>query len=328
MVASRFQSGWVKSRLHSYALSFFSFFLLLALCVGSTVASAQSAPVTGVYKIVNLASGLALDGGGVGTAPGTWVVQNPYSSTNQVWTVINEGNGNYQLLNVGDGGSNGGMALDDLHDANSNGAEIDVYTPSTFGTNNAQIWSFTATSGGYYTLTVPNDAPGSCIEPSGGSTASGAQIVLYTCTGTSAEQWALVPVSAPAAPANGVYRIQNLASGLVLDGGGSGTTKGTWIVQDANTGGTNQQWNVSSLGNGSYEVLGVADGLSLDDYADATANGTEIDAYTINASTGQTWIFTPTSGGYYTIASQDIVNAGGGSCIEPSGARRLQAPRS
>jgi hypothetical protein len=318
MIASRFQSGWVKSRLHSYALSFFSFFLL-ALCAGSTVASAQSAPVTGVYKIVNLASGLALDGGGVGTAPGTWVVQNPYSSTNQVWTVINEGNGNYQLLNVGDGGSNGGMALDDLHDANSNGAEIDVYTPSTFGTNNAQIWSFTATSGGYYTLTVPNDAPGSCIEPSGGSTASGAQIVLYTCTGTSAEQWALVPVSAPAAPANGVYRIQNLASGMVLDGGGSGTTKGTWIVQDANTGGTNQQWNVSSLGNGSYEVLGVADGLSLDDYADATANGTEIDAYTINASTGQTWIFTPTSGGYYTIASQDIVNAGGGSCIEPSG---------
>jgi hypothetical protein len=47
-----------------------------------------------VYKIVNLASGLALDGGGVGTAPGTWVVQNPYSSTNQVWTVINEGNDN------------------------------------------------------------------------------------------------------------------------------------------------------------------------------------------------------------------------------------------
>ena len=291
--------------------------------------SAQSAPVTGVYTIVNLASGLALDGGGSGTVGGTWVVQNAYTSTNQVWVVINEGGGTYELLGVGDGdNTNGGLALDDLHDADSNGSEIDVYYPGTFGTNNAQVWSITPTSGGYYTLTAPNDAPGYCIEPSGGSTAAGAEIVLYTCTSTSAEQWAFVPVSATAAPANGVYTIHNLASGLVLDGGGSGTTKGTWIVQDANTGGTNQQWNVSSLGNGSYEVLGVADGLSLDDYADATANGTEIDAYTINASTGQTWIFTPTSGGYYTIASQDIVNAGGGSCIEPSGARRLQAPRS
>jgi len=282
--------------------------------------SAQSAPVTGVYTIVNLASGLALDGGGSGTVGGTWVVQNAYTSTNQVWVVINEGGGTYELLGVGDGdNTNGGLALDDLHDADSNGSEIDVYYPGTFGTNNAQVWSITPTSGGYYTLTAPNDAPGYCIEPSGGSTAAGAEIVLYTCTSTSAEQWAFVPVSATAAPANGVYTIHNLASGLVLDGGGSGTTKGTWVVQDANTGGTNQQWDVTSLGNGSYEVIDLADGLSLDDYADATANGTEIDAYTINSSSGQGWYFTPTSGGYYTIASQDIVNAGGGFCIEPSG---------
>ena len=273
----------------------------------------------GVYNIVNLASGFDLDGGAVGAPAGTWVVQDAYTSTSQVWTVLNEGGGNYLILNNGDGGPNDGLALDDYHNGDSNGNEIDVYNAPLSGFDNSELWSITPTSGGYYTLTVPYYAPGYCIEPSGGSTSSGAEIVLYTCTSTSAQQWAFVPVNPTSAPADGVYTIQNLASGLVLDGGGSGTTKGTWVVQDANSGGTNQQWNVYSLGNGSYEVFGVANGLSLDDDADGTTNGTEIDVYTINVSTGQEWYFTPTSGGYYTIASQDIVNAGGGYCIEPSG---------
>ena len=122
--------------------------------------------------------------------------------------------------------------------------------------------------------------------------------------------------------AKGTYEIQNLASGMVLDGGGPGTTKGTWVVQDASSSGSNQQWTVTSLGNNTYEIISVANDLSLDDYAGATANGTEVDVYTNSASqgnTGQIWYLTPASNGYYTLKSQDIVNAGVSSCIEPSG---------
>jgi hypothetical protein len=352
----------------------------------------SGAPSNGLYMIINLASGLVLDGGGPGTTKATWVVQDTKTgASNQVWSITNQGGGDYQIIGIGSD-----LSLDDYADATANGTEIDVYT---INNSSGQKWAFTPTSGGYYTIAsqdIVNAGVNSCIEPSGGSTASGAQIVIYTCTNTNAEQWALLPVvatptfspgagaytsaqtvtisdSTPGAtiyyttngttpttasavysnpitvassemleaiatasgysqsavatasygigalPVSGLYTIQNMASDLVLDGGGSGTTKGTWVVQDANSGGTNQQWIVTSLGSGTFQILGNADGLSLDDYGDNTANGSEIDVWTINGSSGQIWYLTPASSGYYTVASQDIVNAGVDSCIEPSG---------
>ena len=123
-------------------------------------------------------------------------------------------------------------------------------------------------------------------------------------------------------PANGLFNIQNQASGLVLDGGASGTKKGTWVVQDAVNGSASQQWNVTSLGGGTFEIISSANGLALDEYGDDTADGSEIDVYTNTASsgnTGQVWYLSPIGGGYYTLASQDVVNANVNSCIEPSG---------
>jgi hypothetical protein len=286
--------------------------------VGSAAYSIGSL-ANGTYMIENLASGLVLDGGGAGTMKGTWVIQdNNAASSNQQWTVTSLGTNTYQILGVADG-----LSLDDYQDATANGTGIDAWTTNG---SSGQIWHLTPTSDGYYTIAsqdIVNAGVDSCIEPSGGSAATGAQIVIYSgCdTPTSAQQWAFVPVSgggggAPAV-ANGTYQIQNLSSGMVLDGGGSGTAKGTWVVQDASTSGSNQAWTVTSSGN-AYTILGVANGLSLDDYQDATANGTEIDSWTINGSSGQIWYLTATSSGYYTIASQDIVQAGAGACIEPS----------
>jgi hypothetical protein len=262
---------------------------------------------------------MVLDGSGAGTTKGTWVVQdNSTGGSNQQWTVTGLGNGTYEIISVANG-----LSLDDYADSTANGTEVDVYTNGASQGNTGQIWHLTATSNGYYTLKsqdIVNAGVSSCIEPSDDSTASGAQIVINDgCdTPSNAQQWTFVPATvAPPPVANGTYEIQNLASGMVLDGGASGTPAGTWVVQDASTNGTNQAWAVSSSG-GNYTILGVANGLSLDDYGDATANGSEIDSWTINGSGGQTWYLTPASSGYFTIASQDMAQAGPGTCIEPS----------
>lgn len=288
--------------------------------VGAAAYSIGSLSVTnGTYEIQNLASGMVLDGGGVGTSKGTWVVQdNSSGGSNQQWTVTGLGNNTYEIVSVANG-----LSLDDYADATTNGTEVDVYTNSATQGNAGQIWYLTATSDGYYTLKsqdIVNAGVNSCIEPSGGSTASGAQIVINDgCDApTNAQQWKFVPVTAAPPPVtNGTYEIKNLASGMVLDGGAAGTPAGTWVVQNTDTNGANQAWAVSSSGN-AYTILGVANGLSLDDYGDLTANGSEIDSWTINGSSGQIWYLTPTSGGYFTIASQDMAQAGSGTCIEPS----------
>jgi hypothetical protein len=284
------------------------------------------APTNGYYTIQNLGSGLVLQGGGLGTPKGTWVLQEANNSgvqNSQVWGVSSLGGGTYQIINIGSG-----LSLDDYADGTGNGNEIDIYTNTASSGNTGQEWYLTAISGGYFSLAsqdMVNAGNTTCIEPSGGSTASGAEIVVYACTDTNAEQWEFVPYTGAVAPANGTYEIQNLGSGLVMDGGGSGTTKGTWVVQDASTGGANQAWAVSGLGSlsGTYQIIGVGNGgLSLDDLADGTANGNEIDVYTNTASsgnTGQIWYLSPAGGGYYTLVSQDILNAGVNSCIEPTG---------
>ena len=296
--------------------------------INSAVATAvytigiSSAPANGYYTIQNLGSGLVLDGGGLGTPKGTWVVQNANNSgakNSQVWGVSSLGNGTYQIINIGTS-----LSLDDYADGTGNGNEIDVYPNTASSGNTGQIWYLTPTSGGYFTLAsqdIVNAGNTACIEPSGGSTSAGAQIVVFTCTATSAEQWEFVPYTNAVGPANGTFEMQSLSSGLVLDGGSSGTVKGTAVFQDASTGGANQAWAVTGSGHydGTYQIIGVGSNLSLDDYGDATANGTEIDVYTINFSTGQIWITSPASGGYYAIASEDIINAGVDSCIEPTG---------
>jgi hypothetical protein len=296
----------------------------------SAVASAiytigsSGTPANGYYTIQNLGSGLVLDGGGLGTAKGTWVVQNANNSgakNSQVWGVSSLGNGTYQIINMGSS-----LSLDDYADGTGNGSEIDVYPNSASSGNTGQIWYLTPTSGGYFTLAtqdIVNAGNTACIEPSGGSTSAGAEIVIYTCTNTNAEQWKFVPYTGTVGPANGTYEIQSLSSGLVMDGGASGTPPETWVIQDGSTGAAKQAWAVTALGtySGTYQIIGVGSGLSLDDLADATSSGTEIDAYTINGSTGQTWILSPASGGYYAIASEDIVSSSTNydSCIEPTG---------
>ena len=252
----------------------------------------------GVYVIQNLASSLVLDGGGPGTAEGTWVVQDASSGASQQWVVTGLGGGTYSIINAGDGG----LSLDDLGDYTSNGSEIDVWVQNGSG---GQVWNLTGASAGYFTIAsqdIVNAGVNSCIEPSGGSTASGAEIVIATCTNANAEQWEFVavgPTPAPTfSPLGGTFTtvqtvtISDSISGAAIYYTTNGTTP--------SVGSTLYSGPISVSTSMTVEAVAIAPGDSLSPVAAA--------AYTINLPTAATPTFSPVAGTYASPQSVTIVD--------------------
>lgn len=100
---------------------------------------------------------------------------------------------------------------------------------------------------------------------------------------------------------DGTYTIVNKNSGLVLDAAGQGTASGTVIQQYTENGGSNQRWQLSSLGNNRYKIIGVQSGKSFDIKGQSLANGAALQLYDYNGGENQQWIITKRADGYYTI---------------------------
>lgn len=74
---------------------------------------------------------------------------------------------------------------------------------------------------------------------------------------------------------NGIYKIMNRASGLVLDVAEGVTTDGANIIQYQNMDSGNQQWRIIGSADGSYEIVSVRSGKYLDVTRSQTQNGAE-----------------------------------------------------
>lgn len=91
---------------------------------------------SGIYKIIGVQSGLALDVVDSGTANGTLIDIWPYGGgANQQWITTATSGGNYRLTPANAVGS----ALDVEHSATTNGAPLEIWT---YGGGNSQQWSF------------------------------------------------------------------------------------------------------------------------------------------------------------------------------------------
>ncbi|ACU62290.1 RICIN domain-containing protein [Chitinophaga pinensis] len=101
--------------------------------------------------------------------------------------------------------------------------------------------------------------------------------------------------------ADGTYRIINRNSNLALDAKGQGTANETAIQQWGYSGGTNQQWTITSLGGDHYKIIGVQSGKSLDIKGQSLLDGATLQLYDYNAGANQDWIISPAAGGGYTI---------------------------
>lgn len=120
-----------------------------------------------------------------------------------------------------------------------------------------------------------------CVGPTGGSTASGVQLDIETCTGTANQRWIPQPMS------GGFFRWQNELSGLCMDVSGGSTFAGAPVIQFACGTQTNQQWTVTDVFGGSERMTARNSGLVLDVTGQGTADGTKVEQWFSNGGSNQ-----------------------------------------
>lgn len=101
--------------------------------------------------------------------------------------------------------------------------------------------------------------------------------------------------------ADGTYKIVNRNSNLALDAAGQGTVNETAIQQYTYSGGTNQQWTITSIGGDRYKIVGVQSGKAFDIKGQSLLDGAALQLYDYNGGANQQFILSPVTGGYYTI---------------------------
>jgi len=140
-----------------------------------------------------------------------------------------------------------GLAIDLIGDNTVNGADTNLWTPAVTSTN--QRWAFVPVDNGAAYKIVSWDT-GKVLSVANDSSALGTQIWDWDYTGSDAHQWWTLSDAG-----NGWFTIQNVATGLVLDDDGYGTTNGTeldeWSNNFTNGGGANpanQMWRLQPYG--------------------------------------------------------------------------------
>ncbi|MFD4496320.1 RICIN domain-containing protein [Streptomyces sp. NPDC058486] len=133
--------------------------------------------------------------------------------------------GTYQLLSAASG-----KAVDVPASSTTPGTQLAVWTPHTGGN---QRFTVIAETDGTYTLR--NVTSGLCVDLYGGGTAAGTKIIQWTCTGGDNQRWLI-----DTAPSGG-YTVTSKKSGLAL--ATSGSTDGSLLTQQANTGADDRRWS-------------------------------------------------------------------------------------
>ncbi|WP_433204199.1 RICIN domain-containing protein [Dactylosporangium sp. CS-047395] len=169
---------------------------------GGTVTPTSNPPTTGGgggsqpsttawYQVINSNSNKCLDDAGWGTANGTalqqWTCSNP-AATNQQWQFRSVGGGYYNVVNRYATGLswdvNGGTG------ATGDGAQVHLWA---YGGATNQQWQAVSNGNGTYRFIARNS--GKCLDVKDVSTADGAQMQQWSCTGGPAQTFRLVAQS-------------------------------------------------------------------------------------------------------------------------------------
>jgi hypothetical protein len=165
--------------------------------------------------------------------------------------------------------ANGSLPTPTTTPIDINGNTLTVTIPAgsaellTFGGNPSTSATFTGS------------LSGKCLSVTGGSTADGATADIYTCNGSSSEDWTVNP--------NGT--IVGGPSGECLEVTGSSTANAAGVDIATCDGAANQQWTVNTGGT----VVGTQSGKCLSVTGAATANYATAEIYTCNGSASEIW---------------------------------------
>ncbi|MGW7407590.1 RICIN domain-containing protein [Streptomyces sp. NPDC054833] len=158
-----------------------------ALLTAAPSHAAAAALPTGFATVINAASGKCLDAKAAGTANGTVVQQYACNTSGaQQWSFTATSDGYVRINNH-----------------NSTSQVVDVTDVSTADNAPLQLWSYGGGAnqqwlpvdegGGAYHFVNRNS--GKCLDDPAASTADSVQLVQYTCNGTAAQRFQVVPVT-------------------------------------------------------------------------------------------------------------------------------------
>ncbi len=124
-----------------------------------------------------------------------------------------------------------------------------------------------------------NPVSGKCLSVSGGGSANGTQVVIWTCTGGANRAWTSTAASELRVTIGGVTKC--------LDASGGGTASGTKLVIWTCTGRASQKWKLNT----NRTITGTPSGKCVDINRNGTANGTIVQLWTCKTASNnnQRW---------------------------------------
>ncbi len=275
-----------------------------------------SSVVAGTVQLKNRGTGMILDswGGAAGVDP---VKQQLGSSDhiNTQWELVpvNDAYGSifFQIKNAGTG-----LVIDGWgHNVDGS----DVFMQDGTSTHPNTHWRFESFNGNYYR--IKNRGTGMYLD-GGGATAIESTCKQYANTVHVNAQWELVSTAAGTSvptTLEGTYKIENVATGMVLDGYGS-TDNGSLVYQYANwTSSNNAKWDLIYDG-ANYKIQNAATTMVIDGYG-LFDDGASVYQYANwTSSNNAKWQFIPvdaTNGIYF------IQNVGSGMKLDGFGRTAL-----
>lgn len=242
----------------------------------------------GAYKIIASCSNKALT---LSSTPANdvAVVQKAYNGDkNQQWYIRQGSGGVYRIYSV----ANATFVLDTKGEGTASATPIIIHKLSTSST---QTWKFVSRANptenklenGIYKISSALSS-GKVLDIYAGSTASGANVQLYSSNGTEAQQFILRSMGY-----GSLYRIVNVASNKALDTKDRKTADATNVLQATqNTSYASQIWRVVKTSDGKYAILNASADKALDVANGQAVDGANVQIYGWNNTAAQKWTLT------------------------------------
>ena len=230
------------------------------------------------------------------------------SSKAQQFTFTRQSDGSYEIVNV-----NSGKALDVRNGVAENNAIVQQYSRNN---SQAQRWFIRGSGAGYYLQSALGNW---VLDLSGGNTADGAAIRLYTPNGTASQLF--VVSSSDVNIATGVSMIITSVANkkLVTDVTSASTANGARVQLYSSNNTNAQKYRFESIGNGTYKIVNINSGKVLDVAGGSTANGAALQQYTSNNTVAQQWTVRNYGSGKIALVSVNAnkaVDIPGGNAVQ------------
>lgn len=293
-------------------------------CNGTNAQSWSLVPISGSagngYQVVSVSSGACLDVSNASTTNGALVQEWQCiggNQANQIWQLFPFGSA-YELVSL-----NSGKCLDLSGGNSGNGTQLQQWSCGQ-GSNTNQLWNFHPFSpegtaqlnlsvGPYRISPVSN--PSACMDLNAASSANGAAVQSYSCNGTNAQSWTLVPVSGNA---GGGYEVVSSSSGACLDVIGVSLANGAHLNQWQCGGATklNQIWQLYPYGN-AFELVSLNSQKCLDLPNGNSANGTVLQQWSCGegSNSNQLWTLAALSNAVGVVATATSLTASPNSTV-------------